>query len=76
MPVKVFDILMLNDKSLANVPLSTRKRVIFDHEAAQSEEHRLFEPIQGRFEIAEYWEGKREQDIRSRLEDIMEEKCA
>jgi hypothetical protein len=65
---------MLNGKSLANAPLSTRKRVLFNHEAAKGEEHRLFEPIQGRLEIAEYWEGRTEKDIRSRLEDVMEEK--
>jgi DNA ligase-4 len=69
--VKVFDILMLNGVCLADKPLSERRRVLFDTKGTG---FRVFEPVPGRLELADQWEGKTDKDIRDRLEWIMENK--
>jgi hypothetical protein len=66
--VKVFDILMLNGTCLTSYTLRKRREVLFN----QKGEHRVFEPVPGRMELADLWEGKDASDIRDRLEWVME----
>ena len=67
--VKVFDILLLNDKCLTHKRLSERKRLLHSN--------RIFpdlEPYKGRLEFAEEQRGKNGKDIRAMLERILETK--
>ncbi|KAJ9107908.1 hypothetical protein QFC19_002651 [Naganishia cerealis] len=65
---KVFDILMLNDTCLTSYTLRTRREVLYSKKG----EHRVFEPVQGRLEMADLWEGRDASDIKDRLEWVME----
>lgn len=68
-PVKVFDILLLNDKHLTHKRLSERKRLLHSG--------RIFNDIEsfkGRIEFAEESRGKSGKDIRAMLERILESK--
>ena len=62
--VKIFDLLYLNGTSLLHKSLKFRKRNL---RACVSE-------IKGRIEFATEWEGKTAQDIRKRMDDIMEQR--
>lgn len=66
-PVKIFDILYLNDKCLTHKRLSERKRLL--------QSTRIFPDIceyKGRLEFAEESRGKTGKDIRVMLEKILE----
>ena len=68
-PVKIFDILYLNDKCLTHKRLSERKRLL--------QSKRIFpnlEEYKGRLEFAEESRGKTGKDIRAMLERILETK--
>ncbi|KAJ9102382.1 hypothetical protein QFC21_002782 [Naganishia friedmannii] len=65
---KVFDILMLNGTCLTSYTLRKRREVLFNKKG----EHRVFEPVPGRMELADLWEGKDASDIKDRLEWVME----
>ena len=60
--VKIFDLLYLNGTSLLHKSLKFRKRNL---RACVSE-------IKGRIEFATEWEGKTAQDIRKRMDEVME----
>ena len=62
--VKIFDMLHLNGQSLLHKSLKFRKRNL---RACVTE-------IQGRIEYATEWEGKTAQDVRDRMEDIMNDR--
>lgn len=66
--VKVFDILMLNGNCLTSFTLRKRHEVLFSKKG----EYRVFQPVQGRLELADVWEGKVASDIKDRLEWVME----
>lgn len=66
--VKVFDILMLNSNCLTSYTLRKRHEVLFSKKG----EYRVFQPVQGRLELADVWEGKDAADIKDRLEWVME----
>ena len=59
--VKVFDILYFNGKSLLHKSCKSRKRFLRDW---------VYE-IQGRIEFVTEYEGKPAQDIRQRMDDVM-----
>jgi ATP-dependent DNA ligase len=66
--VKVFDILMLNGNCLTSYTLRKRHEVLYSKKG----EYRVFQPVQGRLELADVWEGKDASDIKDRLEWVME----
>ncbi len=69
---KVFDILMINGRCTADMPLSVRKKILCDNEKPDNEKFRVFQPVHGRFELADLWDGKTENDIKQRLDWVME----
>nr|GAT46734.1 DNA ligase 4 [Mycena chlorophos] len=61
---KVFDVLFLNGKSLLTLALSERKRNL----------KALMRPVKGRFEFTTEYRGKTTDDIKMRLEQVMEDR--
>jgi hypothetical protein len=59
---------MLNGTCLTNYTLRKRREVL----VSKKGEFRVFEPVQGRLELADVWEGKDASDIKDRLEWVME----
>jgi ATP-dependent DNA ligase len=68
-PVKIFDILYLNDTHLTHKRLSERKRLLKSGKIFKD-----IEDYQGRLEFAEEKRGKSGKDIRAMLERILETK--
>lgn len=68
-PVKIFDILYLNDTCLTHKRLSERKRLLKSGKIFKD-----IENYEGRLEFAEERRGKSGKDIRAMLERILETK--
>jgi DNA ligase-4 len=68
-PVKLFDILYLNDVCLTHKRLSERKRLLRSNRIFKNMENYI-----GRIEFAEESRGKSGKDIRAMLERILETK--
>jgi DNA ligase-4 len=69
-PVKIFDILYLNDVCLTHKRLSERKRLLLSNKIFNN-----IDDYKGRIEYAEEQKGKSGKDIRAMLERILETKC-
>ena len=63
--VKVFDILMINGKSLLDRSTSSRKVNLKNS----------VNEIKGRIEYATTWKGKTAKDVRKRMEEVMDARC-
>lgn len=72
--VKVFDVLMINGRVIADAPLHMRKRALFDSSKDADNQYRVFTPVHGRLDFAEQWEGRTGEDIGAFLEEVVRTK--
>ncbi len=68
-PVKVFDILYLNDRCLTGYRLSERKRLLRSNRIFKN-----MDDFKGRIEFVDEERGKSGKDIRAMLERVLEAK--